>query len=109
MDWSIRLVLGNLAAWTHASAIVYASEVYDPRKILIALEEEQCTGVHGVPTHFLGLLAEFEKDKRQGVHRKLDRLRFDISYGGFTLDPNASLSPRLGLELRQAPLCLLTL
>ncbi|KDQ20227.1 hypothetical protein BOTBODRAFT_101410 [Botryobasidium botryosum FD-172 SS1] len=61
---------GNLAAWVHRASIVYASETYDPVATLRALKEEECTGVHGVPTHFLGLLAELEKDgDRTGLHK----------------------------------------
>jgi acyl-CoA synthetase (AMP-forming)/AMP-acid ligase II len=60
-----RLVLGNLASWVHASTIVYASESYNARAILDTLEAEKCTGVHGVPTHFLGLLDEIDGEARQ--------------------------------------------
>ena len=65
-----RLVLGNLAAWTHGSAIVYPSEIYDPCAIVDAVVNERCTALHGVPTHFLGVLAEVER--RQQAGEKLD-------------------------------------
>ncbi|KZO95396.1 acyl-CoA synthetase, partial [Calocera viscosa TUFC12733] len=54
------LVLGNLAAWTHGSTVVYPSGFFDPRAILDTVEAEKCTALHGVPTHFLGVLGELE-------------------------------------------------
>ena len=36
-----RLVLGNLAAFTHGSCVVYPSEIFDPTKILDALLVEK--------------------------------------------------------------------
>lgn len=32
-----------------------------------ALIAEQCTALHGVPTHFLGVLGEVEKRRKEGV------------------------------------------
>jgi acyl-CoA synthetase (AMP-forming)/AMP-acid ligase II len=71
-----RLVLGNLTAWCHGSAVVYASEIYDPRAIVGALTKERCTVLHGVPTHFLGVLAEVERRKQAGERLDFSRLRF---------------------------------
>jgi len=71
-----RLVLGNLAAWSHGSAIVYASEIYDPRAIVDAVIKEHCTALHGVPTHFLGVLAEVERRQQAGERLDFSRLRF---------------------------------
>ncbi|KAG8867868.1 hypothetical protein FRB98_003925, partial [Tulasnella sp. 332] len=76
-----RFVLGNLAAWTHGACIVYASEVFNPHAVLAALHEERCTAVHGVPTHFLGLLDALEKDKASGEIRDLSHLRTGIAAG----------------------------
>jgi len=78
-----RLVLGNLASWVHASTIVYASETYNARAILDTLEAEKCTGVHGVPTHFLGLLDEIDKEAHQegGKWWNLTTLRTGIAAG----------------------------
>lgn len=56
-----RLVLGNLAAWVHGAAIVYASETFDPKAIVQTVSEEKCTALHGVPTHFIGVLEELER------------------------------------------------
>ena len=74
-----RLVLGNLAAWSHGSAVVYASEIYDPRAIVDAVVKERCTALHGVPTHFLGVLAEVERRQQAGEQLDLSRLRFIFS------------------------------
>lgn len=54
------LVLGNLAAWTHGASIVYAAEGFDPLRSLRAVSEEQCTAMHGVPTHFIAELELLE-------------------------------------------------
>lgn len=76
-----RLVLGNLAAWAHGSSIVYASESFNAQSILQALEKERCTGVHGVPTHFLGLLGEIARAKKAGKEWDLSSLRYLYLYG----------------------------
>ena len=78
---SARLVLGNLAAWSHGSAIVYPSEIYCPRAIVDAVINERCTALHGVPTHFLGVLAEVERRQEAGEELDFSRLRFVSSRG----------------------------
>ncbi|KAH9962203.1 acetyl-CoA synthetase-like protein [Russula dissimulans] len=75
------LVLGNLAAWSHGSAIVYPSEIYDPRAIVDAVIKERCTALHGVPTHFLGVLAEVERRQQAGETLDFSRLRTGIAAG----------------------------
>lgn len=72
---SLRLVLGNLAAWSHGACIVYPSEVFDPAAIVDAVVEEKCTALHGVPTHFLGVLTEVEKRQNTGEKLDFSRLR----------------------------------
>ena len=72
---TIRLVLGNLAAWTHGACIVYPSEIFNPEAIVDAVVEEECTALHGVPTHFLGVLAEVEKRRRLGDEVNTSKLR----------------------------------
>jgi fatty-acyl-CoA synthase len=59
------MVLGNLACLTHGSAIVYPNDGFDPLTVLQAVQEERCTGLHGVPTMFIAELdhprfAEFD-------------------------------------------------
>ncbi|MEX8194807.1 AMP-binding protein [Comamonas guangdongensis] len=59
------MVLGNLACFTHGSAIVYPNDGFDPLAVLEAVQAEKCTGLHGVPTMFIAELdhprfAEFD-------------------------------------------------
>ncbi|MEO6918303.1 MAG: AMP-binding protein [Collimonas sp.] len=59
------MVLGNLACLTHGAAIVYPNDGFDPLSVLQAVQEERCTGLHGVPTMFIAELdhprfAEFD-------------------------------------------------
>ncbi|PWY97346.1 acetyl-CoA synthetase-like protein [Testicularia cyperi] len=61
------LVLGNLAAWTHGSSVVYAAEGFDAVRSLRAASEEQCTAMNGVPTHFI---AELEVLEAMEEHRQ---------------------------------------
>jgi len=75
------LVLGNLACWTHAACIVYPSEGFDPRAIVDAVTEERCTALHGVPTHFLGVLDEVERRKAAGARLDFSNLRTGIAAG----------------------------
>ena len=91
-----RLVLGNLGSWTHASAVVYAAESYDPKATLQALEMERCTGVHGVPTHFLGLLGELERSRKEdGRKWDLSSLRYEVHDRPEPLRVDVFLSPAL--------------
>lgn len=59
------MVLGNLACLTHGAAIVYPSDSFDPLAVLQTVQDEKCTGLHGVPTMFIAELghprfAEFD-------------------------------------------------
>ena len=85
---SARLVLGNLAAWSHGSAIVYPSEIYEPRAIVDAVVKERCTALHGVPTHFLGVLDEIQRRQQAGEELDFSRLRFISSSCGGTAFPD---------------------
>jgi len=51
------MVLGNLACLTHGAAIVYPNDGFDALTVLEAVQEEKCTGLHGVPTMFIAELA----------------------------------------------------
>jgi len=75
------LVLGNLAAWSHGSCIVYPSEIYDPRAIVDAVSAEGCTALHGVPTHFLGVLSEVLARREAGETVDTRTLRTGIASG----------------------------
>jgi fatty-acyl-CoA synthase len=50
------MVLGNLACLTHASAMVYPAEAFDPAACLATVAEERCTALYGVPTMFIAML-----------------------------------------------------
>jgi fatty-acyl-CoA synthase len=59
------MVLGNLACFTHGSTVVYPNDAFDPLSVLETVENEKCTGLHGVPTMFIAELdhprfAEFD-------------------------------------------------
>ncbi|CUA93498.1 AMP-binding protein [Thiomonas bhubaneswarensis] len=59
------MVLGNLACITHGATIVYPNDAFDPLLTLQTVQEEACTGLHGVPTMFIAMLdhprfAEFD-------------------------------------------------
>jgi len=59
------MVLGNLACLTHGSTIVYPNDAFDPLTVLQSVQDERCTGLHGVPTMFIAELdhprfAEFD-------------------------------------------------
>ncbi len=55
-------VMGNLGCITHGSAIIIASEHFDPLKTLQALEWERCTALYGVPTMFIAQLSHADFD-----------------------------------------------
>ncbi len=50
------MVLGNLACFTHGATIVYPNDAFDPLLTLQAVQDERCTGLHGVPTMFIAML-----------------------------------------------------
>jgi fatty-acyl-CoA synthase len=47
------MVLGNLACLTHGATIVYPNDGFEPLSVLQAVQNEQCTALHGVPTMFI--------------------------------------------------------
>ncbi|EMD34787.1 hypothetical protein CERSUDRAFT_116973 [Gelatoporia subvermispora B] len=75
------LVLGNLAAWAHGASIVYPAEAFNAHATVDALVEEQCTALHGVPTHFLGILDEVRRRRESGDTVELSTLRTGIAAG----------------------------
>ncbi|HJS96224.1 MAG TPA: AMP-binding protein [Solirubrobacteraceae bacterium] len=50
------MVLGNLAATTHGSCMVYPAEIFEPVATLQACDQERCTSLYGVPTMFIAEL-----------------------------------------------------
>ncbi|KAJ3567841.1 hypothetical protein NP233_g6099 [Leucocoprinus birnbaumii] len=88
----------NLAAWTHGACIVYPSDIYDPPSIVDTVAEERCTALHGVPTHFLGVLAEVEKRRAAGEVVDFGKLRTGIAAGSpIPIDLMRSLREKLNL------------
>ena len=57
------MVMGNLACAVHGATMVYPSEGFDPLAVLQAIEQERCTGLHGVPTMFIAQLEHPEFDR----------------------------------------------
>lgn len=57
-------VLAIMASVTHATTMV-PIESYNPVKVMDAVQNEECTALHGVPTMFIGMLEhpDFEKYK----------------------------------------------
>ena len=47
------MVLGVLAATTHAATVVFPGPVFEPLATLQTVQDEQCTALHGVPTMFV--------------------------------------------------------
>ncbi|KAG6865443.1 hypothetical protein C0991_002519 [Blastosporella zonata] len=94
----IRLIIGNLATWTHGACIVYPSEIFNPEAIVDAVVSERCTALHGVPTHFQGVLTEL--DKREAAQRKTDTssLRTGVAAGSpIPIDMMKKLITRMNL------------
>lgn len=58
------MVIGNLAATSHGSAVVVPGEAFDASDTLAAVEEEGCTSLYGVPTMFIAMLHHPEFGKR---------------------------------------------
>ena len=56
------MVMANMAAVTHGSAMIYPAPTFDPSATLAAIEQERCTSLYGVPTMFIAALGcpEFE-------------------------------------------------
>ncbi|RGE43782.1 AMP-binding protein [Comamonas testosteroni] len=70
------MVLGNLACFTHGSAIVYPNDGFEPLSVLEAVQAEKCTGLHGVPTMFIA-----ELDHPRFAEFDLSTLRTGIMVG----------------------------
>lgn len=58
------MVMGNLGALTHGSCTVIPAPAFDPVITLDAVENEKCTALYGVPTMFIAMLAELDKQPR---------------------------------------------
>ena len=70
------MVLGNLACLTHGATIVYPNDGFDPLTVLQTVQDERCTGLHGVPTMFIA-----ELDHPRFAEFNLSTLRTGIMAG----------------------------
>lgn len=70
------MVLGNLACFTHGATIVYPNDGFDPLTVLQTVQDEKCTGLHGVPTMFIA-----ELDHPRFAEFNLGTLRTGIMAG----------------------------
>ncbi|MEM8685801.1 MAG: AMP-binding protein [Pseudomonadota bacterium] len=55
------MVIGNLTNLLRGTATIYPSEAFDAHATLTAVERERCTGLHGVPTMFVGVLEALDR------------------------------------------------
>jgi len=51
------MVMGNLGCTSHGATMVIPAPGFEPGLTLEAIESERCTGVYGVPTMFIAMLA----------------------------------------------------
>ena len=56
------LVLGVTACLTHGTTMIPV-DVYEPLKVMKALQSEKCTALHGVPTMFIAILEHPDFDQ----------------------------------------------
>lgn len=56
-------VAGTICSVAAGAAMVLPSDRFDPVKVLKSIEKERCTVLHGVPTIFIILLEQMEKEK----------------------------------------------
>ncbi len=69
-------VMANLAALTHAAAVIVPGESFDPEATLRAIEMHRCTSIYGVPTMFIAMLGH-----ECFNHVRLESLRTGIMAG----------------------------
>lgn len=57
------MVMGTLCCISHGATMVLPCEAFEPQPVLQAIQDEQCTALHGVPTMFIAELddANFAK------------------------------------------------
>lgn len=56
------MVMGNLGCMTHGSTMIYPNDAFDPLLTLKAVAEEKATALYGVPTMFIALLDQPQRD-----------------------------------------------
>ncbi|MGH4019435.1 MAG: AMP-binding protein [Pseudonocardiaceae bacterium] len=75
------MVMGNLAATTHGSCLVYPAPGFEPAATLAAVAEERCTSLYGVPTMFIAELALLNSTEPDFQSSDLASLRTGIMAG----------------------------
>ena len=70
------MVMGNLAAVTHGSTMIYPGEGFDALQTLKTAQDERCTALYGVPTMFIAQL-----DHPEFARLDLSSLRTGIMAG----------------------------
>lgn len=70
------MVMGNLACISSGAAAVFPNDAFEPLATLEAVQQEQCTALHGVPTMFIA-----ELDHPQFADFDLRSLRTGIMAG----------------------------
>lgn len=70
------MVMGVLGCVTHGSAMVFPAPAFEPAATLLAVEEERCTSLCGVPTMFIAELGD-----PSFAERDLSSLRTGIMAG----------------------------
>lgn len=63
------MVLAILACLTHGTPFV-PIDMFNPKKVMDALESEKCTAVHGVPTMFIAMLEHPDFDRYDFSHMR---------------------------------------
>ena len=58
------MVMAVLGAVSKGAAMVFPGEAFDPAQTLDAVSAERCTALYGVPTMFVAMLAELDKEPR---------------------------------------------
>lgn len=57
------MVIGNLCVLNYGTGIIYPSEGFDPVAAMQCVTKYKATGLYGVPTMFIAMLEEYEKNK----------------------------------------------
>ena len=57
------MVMGVLCCLTHGATMIFPGEGFEPLDVLVAVEKEKCTALHGVPTMFTAELSHADFDK----------------------------------------------
>jgi len=72
-------ILGYMATATHGASIVFPGEAFDAEATLLAVQEEKCTALYGVPTMFLSYLELLASGTV--AHKNFSQLRTGIAAG----------------------------